>query len=405
MVIACIDFSNDGHRLYLMRSVIKAILESGHTAICVTNDTDEIKIWIDEFCTEHRHHAIYYTYNYKQPSGTKWNIHLNDILIALQYWKQYHSILKNIEKGNQLKIDAVLINYIDVFLSCKMPLFLQKKFFHYRWAGLYIHTRYLRMFKHLGVQTKKARITDIDYLFKSDKCIGVGVFDAGTHQALAYRLDKKVTLIPDTSDVSTDTKTYALADEIKLAAKGRLIIGTIGISAFMGVVDLIKLAISSADKDYFFVFCGSFDPTSYDTISNDIDKELLRKFRENPTKNCIWKEGYLENEFEYNAVFKAFDIVYMMYPNHFTSSNRLTKAAFFNKLVLASNQHCVGENVMNYKLGEVAASGNITQQLEKLDALYQKIKSESYPIEEWKKYYSLNNEPLLQKQLKSLLNI
>ena len=48
MVIACIDFSNNGHRLHLMRSVIKSVLETGNTAICITNETDSIKDWIQE---------------------------------------------------------------------------------------------------------------------------------------------------------------------------------------------------------------------------------------------------------------------------------------------------------------------------------------------------------------------
>ncbi len=404
MTIACIDFSNDGHRLYLMRSMVNSILHSGHYAICITNDTDKIKEWVDKN-SENSQKVIYVSYNYFLPKKIKWNKYLNDISIALHYWQQYNALLKDIEKKHPIKIDVVVFNYIDLFLSCLLPISLQKLFFKFKWAGLYVHTRYMRMYKHLGVQTKKSKITDIDYLFKSDKCIGIGIFDNGIPEQLQFRLDKRVTLMPDISDVSIDNKAYALAVEIKNAANGRTVIGTIGISYYAGIIDMIKLAMESQKKDYFFVCCGQFDEESYQYIPNESDKELLRNFRENPALNCLWKECALKDEFEYNAVFNSFDIIYMMYPEHYTSSNRLTKAAFFKKSVLAPNQYCVGENVTNYQLGEVVEPGNIAEQSEKLDLLVDRInKKQSVPGKN-KEYFLLNDENAFQKQLKSLLNI
>lgn len=402
--IACIDFSNDGHRLHLMRSLIKTIISDGNKAVCITNNTNEIKNWIDSICPENSHQVIYHAYNYIEPKEIKWNQYIHDIFYALQTWKQYNTLLNDIEKTHSIKIDVVVFNTIDVLLSCLMPIFLQKMVFKFHWAGLYVHTRYMRMFKHLGVQTKKAKITDIDYLFKSNKCIGVGIFDNGIAAPLQFRLDRKVTIMPDISDVSTNNTTYALATEIKNAANGKIIIGVIGISYYSGCVDMAKLAIACKSNDYLFVFCGEFQEVSYQYIPNEEDKIFLQKFRENPPVNCFWKEGYLKDEFEYNAVFNIFDIIYMIYPEHYTSSNRLTKAAFFHKFVLAANQHCVGENVVRYELGEVAEPTNITQQLEKLDVLKQKINTKNFPIKQWQQYYTLNDEIQLQKQLKLVLN-
>lgn len=405
MIIACIDFSNNGHRFHLMLSAVKTIIEAGKTAVCITDDTGKIKKQIEASCPAYCNKVIYHNYKPIPPSGSTWNKDLHDILIALSYWRQYQKVVQKIEKTTGIKIDLVLFNYIDVFLSCKMPILLQKLFFHYAWAGLYIHPRYMRTAKDAGVQTKKSGISDIDYLLTSDNCIGIGIFDNGIINALQFRLDKKVTLIPDISDVSTDYKSYPLVNEIKAKAKDRIIIGSIGMSFYSGTVDLIKLAMANSEKEYFFVFCGSFDEESYEYIPAEEDKELLKNFRKNPLNNCFWKEGYLADEKEYNAVFNSLDIIYMMYPEHYTSSNRLTKAAYFNKFVLASNQHCVGENVVKYQLGEVAVPGNIDQQAEKIALLVSKITEKQFPVAQWETYYALNNEQMMQKQLRSLLNI
>jgi len=405
MLIACIDFSGHGHRLHLMRSIIKTIVEAGHNAICIMDETYPVKKWLDENCIDVDKNIIYYDYKCIIPTELKWNKRFKDIQIALQYWKQYNTVLKKIEKENSLTVDIVVINYIDVFLSCLMPHFLQNLFFDYRWAGLYVHTRYMRMFEHLGVQHKKTKISDIDYLFKSEKCIGIGVFDNGINQALEFRLDKKVTLIPDITDVSTDNKVYPLANEIIKMANGRMVVGSIGMSYYTGTLDLIKLAILCRDSDYFFVFCGMFDEAIYQQIQTAEDKELLKKFRQNPSQNCIWKENYLTDEFEYNAVFKTLDVIYMMYPEHYTSSNRLTKVAFFNKLVLASNKFCVGENVINNELGEVAEPGNIRQQAEKLAVIEEKIKERKTPEARRKEYYLQNNEAVFQIRIKEMLGL
>lgn len=405
MVIACIDFSNDGHRLHLMRSVIKSVLETGNTAICITNETDSIKDWIQENHPEHCSNLICHDYTSTSFKKIRWSSRVNDVISALHYWRAYNNVLRSIEREHRLNIDIAVLHYIDVFLACLLPVFLQKMVFRYRWAGLYLHPRYLRIYKHLGIQHRKSTIRDIDHLLTSERCVGVGVFDNGIQKALAYRLNKEVTLIPDITDVSTDNQSYDLVIEIKKAAKDNIIIGSIGMSYYSGTVDLIKLAKAAEGKDFFFVFCGAFDEESYNHIPADADKELLCNFRKNPPANCLWIEGYLKDEFEYNAVFNSLDIIYMMYPEHYTSSNRLTKAAFFDKQVLAANQFCVGENVLRYELGETATPGNIPQQLEKLKILADKIRSGSASSGKRMAYFEMNNEESFQRQFNCLLNI
>jgi len=364
-----------------------------------------IQEWIAYNCPEKIGNALFHTHIPIIATERKWLGPINDILVAAHYWKQYNNVLQQTEKRLSVTIDRVLINTIDLFLAGLFPHFLQKLLFHYSWAGLYIHPRYIRMFRHLGVQQKRASIRDIDYLFKSKSCIGIGIFDNGIDKDLSFRIHKPVIQIPDISDNSIKKTDSLLANEIKTAADGRTIIGTIGISYYAGVIDLIKLSIAASGSAYFFVFVGQFDEDSYSHIPNEADKVLLRNFRAHPGENCIWKEYYLADEYEYNSVFNCLDIIYMMYPSHYTSSNRLTKAAYFHKFVLASNQHCVGENVKKFQLGETAEPGNIEQQQEKLASLVVSIQHKAFPYKQWVTYYTNNSEIILQKQLCRLLHI
>lgn len=95
----------------------------------------------------------------------------------------------------------------------------------------------------------------------------------------------------------------------------------------------------------------------------------------------------------------------MVYKNHYTSSNRLTKAAVFHKLVLAQNVHCVGENVTKYNLGETAMSGNIEEQLQQLEKLRNRLMENDFPTEQWKIYAEKNNEKMLPQKLAEIINL
>lgn len=405
MVITCIDFSNDGHREHLMRSAIKSVLDTGNIAICISNDTRLLQSWVEKHHTDASERLICHSYSPEPLKENRRNGRFRDVLSAVHLWRSYQKILNNIEKQYHLKIDVVVFHYIDLFLASLLPVFLQKMIFTYKWAALYIHPRYLRMYKASGIQHQRSVFRDIDHLLKSNRCVGVGVFDNGIQQALEFRLNKHVTIMPDIADTSTDTQTSELVDTIKKKAAGRIITGSIGMSYYTGTIDLIKLAKAADSKDFFFVFCGAFDEASYKYIPSDADKELLRHFRNNPAPNCLWTEGYIRDNVEYNAVFNSLDIIYMMYPEHYTSSNRLTKAAFFDKEVLAANQFCVGENVLRYELGETATPGNIPQQLEKLKILADKIRSGAASSGKRMAYFEMNNEESFQRQFNCLLNI
>ena len=92
----------------------------------------------------------------------------------------------------------------------------------------------------------------------------------------------------------------------------------------------------------------------------------------------------------------------MVYVDFVSSSNRLTKAALLSRLVLASDQHCIGDDVESYRLGEVVPPGDLATAMKGLDKLRDVIRSNTFPVQEWKDYSRLNSE--LEKQFAFLVH-
>ena len=401
--IAIIDNSTNGHRLYHMQQFVSSLSELGYKVVCIIPEVHLIKSWMEKNHANLNKNNIYIEYDVELKSVTFFFSYLNDILTSLSRWVIYNKTLKKIESQHNIKIDFFFLNNIDTFLACFFHPIIQRLFFKYKWSGFYIHTRYMRMYK--DIEKRKTKISDIDYLFTSKNCTGVAVADEGIALGMEFRIDKKVVAIPDITDTNLPNENPALAIEIKEKANNRIIIGLIGLETFKGSIEMAKLALKANADKYFFVFCGYYDDTFLNYCKDDADRQFFVSFQQNLPKNVLWNTNYLKDEQDYNAIFNTFDIVYMVYREHFTSSNRLTKAAVFNKLVLASNQHFVGENVSNYNLGEIAASENIEEQLEKLEILRNKIITKDFPVEKWKQYAEKNSEKQLTQKFAEIIKL
>ena len=113
---------------------------------------------------------------------------------------------------------------------------------------------------------------------------------------------------------------------------------------------MIRLANTLNPNEYFFAFMGK----KYITHYSEAELKEMNSFFESEPEHCFLDFHPLQEGEEYNSVLNSFDIIYLVYENFTSSSNRLTKAAIFGKYVLAQNNHCVGEDVIKYNLGEVA---------------------------------------------------
>jgi hypothetical protein len=60
---------------------------------------------------------------------------------------------------------------------------------------------------------------------------------------------------------------------------------------------------------------------------------------------------YLADEREFNEIISVADVIFAVYRDFRRSSNMLSKAAYFEKPILVSDAHLMGERVRRYKIG------------------------------------------------------
>ena len=101
-------------------------------------------------------------------------------------------------------------------------------------------------------------------------------------------------------------------------------------------------------------------------------------------------------------VFCSFDIPFLVYDNFASSSNNLTKAAIFNKLVVASKGYCVGDDVNKYELGLTVEQGNVQQCI---DAIYQ-LKNQSHDLKpKFEQYKNIHSKEVLHEKFQELIDL
>ncbi len=399
--IALLDLYSSGHRKAFMCLFAKACLENNTKVICLYPDTQEIKEWLTLNAKEHIKNVIFVKYKPVIKSSKKFGRFNEAIPVAL-YWKNCVSVLRKIESQHQIKIDLVYFNWIDSQMANYLPSALLDFIFPYKWAGLYFHPVIFRKEPHY--LEKKTTFKDIDSVFMSENCVAVTLHDEGILEKYQKRIGKKTILFPEIADNTLPNFSLPLAKKIKDKANGRITIGIIGLEPYKGTLSLIRIVKMADASKYFFAFTGVFSEDFLLNLTKEEQNEI-KDFINNIPENCIWQTGSLQEGEEYNSVFCCFDIIYIIYKNFYSSSNRLTKAAIFNRLVLANNNGCVGDDVPKYNLGEIANENDIREQYQKLEMLYNQILAKDFPYNQWKIYVDKHSTERLKEKFEELLKL
>lgn len=379
----------------------KACLENNAKVICIYPNSKEIKNWLEANTNLLLDNIIFIDFD---PVFKKYNSfgRLNDAISKLAYWKYCASVLQTIEKDYNINIDLVYFNWIDSQISNYLPSNILNFIFPYKWSGLYFHPVIFRL--KPTFLNKKATFRDIDSAFLSNNCVAITIHDEGILEKYQNRIQKKTILFPEIADDTPPNLHLPLPQKIKTLAKDRIIIGLIGLEPYKGTLNLIRLVKIADSSEYFFAFTGIYLDSFLDKLNEEDKKEYI-DFVNNLPENCLWQTGGLKEGEEYNSVFCSFDIIHIVYKNFYSSSNRLTKAAIFNKLVLASDNGCVGDDVPRYNLGEVANENNIEEQYQKLEILRNKIINKDFPYEQWKIYADKHSTNRLKEKFAELLSL
>ena len=175
----------------------------------------------------------------------------------------------------------------------------------------------------------------------------------------------------------------------------------IGCEKHKGTLTLMRMAKEADDSKYFFAFIGVLPKETY----NELEWKEAEDFIDRNKENCYFFFHSVKEGAEYNAIFSSFDFPFLVYDNFISSSNRLTKAAIFCKLVLASNNYCVGDDVRKYNLGETVKPENYVAALEGLERLQHRFYSKNFPYKDWEEYKKINSEEMLSNRFQQILDL
>jgi glycosyltransferase involved in cell wall biosynthesis len=158
----------------------------------------------------------------------------------------------------------------------------------------------------------------------------------------------------------------ALAKRIREAARGRTVVATLGsLSRRKGVLALCKAAERLSAEPFLFVFAGKYEEESFTAAERLVLESLLR----DPPANCICHFEALPDEGAFNALVSVADILTVVYEHFPYSSNLVTKAALFRKLLIGTDQGCIGERIRRFELGVTVREGDAGSIVEGLRTL------------------------------------
>jgi hypothetical protein len=396
--IVLIDFTLAGHHLSFIRSFSTILLNQGHIVSCIVPGYIEVEDWVKRNNTDNSNNFKGFEYSLIQkPAGIHKNI--NPTIEVLRRWRKEGKQVKEIEIKRKKKVDLVFYAWLDYQLARYIPGLLLNTIFPYKWSGLYFHPYHLR--ESDLFLNRKANWRDIDAVFLAGNCLAVALHDQSIVEKYSKRIGKKVLHFPETADDTKPDLFYKHYKAIKEKANGRIIVGMIGCEKHKGTLTMMRMAKNADASKYYFAFLGVLPEQTY--AKNEWIE--VQHFISSPMENCYFYFHPIPEGAEYNAVFSAFDIPFLVYEHFISSSNRLTKAAIFKKLVLASNNFCVGDDVRKYKLGATVQPGDFSAALSGLESLAEKISSQEYPENEWMEYNKINSEEILKERFKELISL
>ncbi|MDJ1502649.1 hypothetical protein [Xanthocytophaga agilis] len=397
-IIALVDPLSGGHHTAYLRIFSEVLINKGYTVWCFKPVEETLEKWIADVHPDWTQDQIR-NFNYSLPDKTFISLkRFNEPASILYRWRHLHKTIGQAEKKYNQKVSFVFLAWLDSYLSGYLIPFFLDIVFPYAWSGLYFHPRYLRTLAHT-LKTKPSP-SDIDIALTANHCQNVVIHDEGIVTLLQTRISKDVVLFPEIADDAPPDSNEKIAKQIKEKAKGRIIIGAIGLHRHQGVLTLLQVAQKASKEKFFFVFVGQFITSQFP--GNEL-QQITSFFDELP-ENCFIYLDKLNEGSQYNAVFTALDVPFLVYDNFTSASNRLTKAAIFQKYVLAQDTFCVGEDVKKYQLGETVEAGNIDQCIEAIETLYDKIKKEPFPIANFEVYRQLHSIDRLDEKFATVLS-
>lgn len=395
--IALVDPERAGHHAAFNRFFVKTLLQMSYKVVVLYPDPEEIESWIKDDEPTNSQNSFYGQYEmapYNQGLFAFFQGIHN--LKKLSVWVDLEKRLQSLEAKHGLTIDHVFFSWMDSYLEGYLHPALLRLFFTRKWSGLYFHPRHMR--RPGWKLDKKVSFSDIDVVLSSSNCTGIAIHDESLMDIYPKRLDQKFVLFPEMADATPPDAENKMKLKILEEAKGRTIVGLIGLTAYKGLFTLINVARAADPSQFYFVIIGDLLIHKYP----EHQQQTIKDFVDSPPENAFVSLKNLQEGKIFNSVFDAFDIPFLAYDNFVSSSNNLTKAVIFGKKVIASKNYCMGDDVENYHLGIAIEQGNVVEGLEAINHLKDHLDLTESEQKLFKQYEKQNSEAILKHKFREL---
>lgn len=390
--------SGHGHLDLYARLYSAAALELGHSVVLITGDGEGVRQWLRTHCPNHLDRFTVLTRNELAPPETRpippdelpplpvrmvrvWRTEgaggvvnrllaygrrlvqrpleltlgrlalgrrLLESMTAPKYRISFRDLVLEIRSGRTrvgAAPDLVFFLYLDMMAEDRTSRrYLER--LGAPWAGILFHPRY-----HGTLANARP-----ERYFETSTARGAAFLNPHFLAPYSAALPTEIFgLVPDVTDASLPEQEPALVSEIRRRARGRAIVAQLGsLSPEKGVLTFLQAIAHARRDEYFFVIVGEIFWTAFGP-----DEASFRRFVANPPENCFIHDGYVEDERVLNAVIRAADVLFAVYPTMRDSSNTLTKAALLERPVIVSNQYLMGERVTAHRLGAAVAPEDV----------------------------------------------
>jgi hypothetical protein len=393
--VVLIDPYQGGHHLMYLRLFSKSLLELGHQVIACCADSENLNEWlVDRLQNSPELIENFQTLQiFEKPPIQLFNYTSLQPLNTLSRWYEAKKTINLVISSIGYEPDLVVFNWVDSYLSRYIPAFLIDIIFPHSWFGIFFQPK----FNGEVNQTK----LDFHQIFKAFHCQGVGVLDEDQKAKLQAQLKKRVITFPDVTDEVKPEANFFVALDIKHRAKDRKIIGLLGsLNKRKGLLTLLQASQQPCNDKYFFAFVGQL--SSYMLKTEEL--EYIQNIEKRNPSNCYFHFERIPDEPQFNALVNTCDILFAAYEKFPYSSNILTKAAVFNKLLIGSNGYCIGKRIRQFQLGITIEEGNVNQCSEAINSLCNELLLNSVLLKpDFENYRKLNSNTQIFCVFKALL--
>jgi glycosyltransferase involved in cell wall biosynthesis len=395
--IALYDNCRDGHHFTYLRLFSQTLLEMDYRVVVFCQTPDEITEWIISQCPKQAENL--YTFKVEE-TGVKLPI-IGKLPRTINVLAEWHDAATSISKAS-LEIgfspDLVFFAWLDNYLSDYLTHHIIDSIFPYPWSGLYFHPYYLRSgYKTLPI----LRFPLSPYaVTQSSRCRSLALFDEMETSELKYKLDKPIIVFPDVTDESSPDLSCVIAKQIREKAGDRKIVGLLGgLTRRKGLLTLLEVAQQAVLEDWFFVFVGQL--YDHELLPEELTK--IWSFVRSEPEHCFFYFDRIADEAQFNSVITECDVLFAAYENFPYSSNILTKAAVFEKLVIVSDGFCMSERVKRFQIGVSIPENSVLDCIAALQTLFTYLTSTSQMLKpNFEIYRNLHSIEQLRNALKEV---